>query len=120
MHIPKAAGSSFEIDSRKILGNSNSDEKHSCAWPNANVATLLRSPRSHVLSEYMHCKSSPDHRYAWHQISSTPFHDWVQNWLQVGEGGSEETAKYCCYNPTNMQKRFITCKKNQTVEAANE
>ena len=84
------------------------------------VATFLREPRAHVVSQYYHCRLSEDHEYGWGSMPGT-IDEWVASWAQSTPKDREALAvaptcyhagvpdPYCCYIPWNQQTQRLTC-----------
>ena len=86
------------------------------------VATFIREPRAHVVSQYYHCRLSPDHEYARSLMPHT-IDEWVGAWAQ---GRPQDKAAfatapacvkagvavpYCCYIPWDLQTQRLTCER---------
>ena len=75
---------------------------------------MIRSPKSHVLSQYFHCTESTDHKYARHLMPALD--DWLDTHVKkvhtmknmsmdIGrDHGPGELFK--CYDPINMQSHY--------------
>ena len=75
---------------------------------------VLRDPRSHILSQYFHCKESINHYDRWRYMPSLT--EWLHAW--VSAIGNETLAtiyskQFQCFDPRNMQTRFAGL--NETV-----
>lgn len=128
VHIPKTGGSSLRTELEANFGLSLGS-KEACFWdeylgrrPDANLITLLRAPRQHVLSQYAECGWSHFGRkhtaaYAVLVPDAPPFpganashglRAWLAHFADDGwtYGGSGD---WDCYNPSNMQARALTC-----------
>lgn len=112
MHIPKTAGTSFVQDAPKVTRRA---EQHYCHFQGL-IVTMLRAPRSHVYSQFMHCKTSELHEYARSELEGVSFKSWLEKWIEEGE----EADLFCCYNPHNLQKRFLTCKRHGDLKSARQ
>jgi len=133
MHIPRTAGTSFFRDANRVVWGLVMTSKEGCyGWKDRldgvdRVATMVRNPRTHVLSQYLYCSEGP---ISW-MTKVRGFQKWIKDWtgLQaqgtvVGDfsaGGHDQisTQKYVtftslpfkCYNPANLQSQHFTCKR---------
>ena len=135
IHIPKCAGGSFMHDAKRIvsptpfLNNSERCLADRQSRHDQILAIMLRSPLTHVLSQFLRCKYAPIHldRTA---FPSGPglyggFEEWITHFLQLRDRQQTmatstsitEKAKqaFSCYNPWNMQTRYLTSKKKDRV-----
>ncbi len=154
LHIPKTAVTSFHGDCQKYVDGCEyvSDPsvpgEHLIQVASSEgcfeygtkvglpVATFVREPRAHVVSQYYHCKLSEDHAYARGLMPDT-IHEWVAAWAQSthkdtaalkaapqckdgdhgirhvnGPTGSPlKGAPFCCYFPWNLQTQRLTCSR---------
>jgi len=135
LHIPKAAGTSFHIDIKRIVGESKwtIDSHEGCFGDSpharAGVVTMLRHPRDHVLSQYTFCATSTDKGTQilkkWRTMPST-FGAWIQAWSRLRKEGRARrdfsrvgptlhNTPWCsylpfkCYSPLNLQSQRFTC-----------
>ena len=79
--------------------------------------TLVREPKSHVLSQYFHCTESRNHKKYFHKMPSLDV--WLQYWynqtvsnVSLGDFISishemHRTNKFSCYRPVNLQSRML-------------
>jgi len=130
-HVPKTGGTSLIHELHSSFPNEGVDaaagiyERCLSALPSTDfVVTMLRSPRSHVISQYEECRYDP-----WGQHHTTDdfprrgraqddFVEWLghfspQRW-QV------ESGDFNCYNPFNMQARSITCVEDDEHHAVSD
>lgn len=73
--------------------------------------TMLRNPRSHVLSQFLNCE--PKGKVQQHRSNGTmptEFSAWVDAWVKLQQDGTKHSA-FCCYNPINLQSRHFTCSR---------
>ena len=126
IHIPKCAGTSFIEDARKVIGKDNfilrgpyAGEGPYCnSSPGIGDIVLLRNPRHHVLSQFLHCKvESVQQNYT---DNGTNQYSGLKTWLQncLSDALTSPFCSTCflksrlangkhCYNPWNMQSRFF-------------
>mmetsp|Transcript_92015 Transcript_92015/g.269202 ORF Transcript_92015/g.269202 Transcript_92015/m.269202 type:complete len:332 (+) Transcript_92015:85-1080(+) len=133
MHIPRTSGTSFALDASRLIWGLRMESKEGCyAWreriPGATrVATMVREPTAHVLSQHAYCSEGS---IAW-QAKVPGFREWVDAWtgLQangtvVGDfsaGGHDQlhhqrfvtwtSLPFKCYNPANLQSQHFTCER---------
>lgn len=117
LHIPKCGGVSFRADVESQLpSNAVVVSKEVCyddLEPFARGVTLLRQPRAHVLSQYMHCTTSPDGVAARAHMPDS-FAEWVSSWDALRKGN--ETKAFCCYDPVDMQSYVLSCPANTMID----
>lgn len=122
MHIPKTAGDSLQRDVLEVLhildqGGFDLAVFGEECWDSgagARIATMLRRPRSHVLSMYSHCTEG---EFAEHSMPAS-LGGWVREWLALRDGGvllnstvnGMFTMPFRCYSPINMQSQRFTCR----------
>lgn len=129
MHIPKTAGSSFKRDLAGNLGLHMPKDSERCfgmlyqSVSHTVHVTFLRSPRSHVLSQYLECRFA---RWGLTQTNGTAFPRSSDNfyldfaaWLRIYASGRElgtegSQAAFNCYNPINMMTRQLSCSRPET------
>lgn len=74
------------------------------------LITLVRQPRAHVLSQYMHCTTAGYHK---HEDVLPRYDDWIKLWLPYREGNKAlpkgTVLKRSCYDPRNLQTSRFTC-----------
>ena len=80
-----------------------------------HVYAMLRNPHSHTLSLYFHCRESKDHKSLAHRMPSLD--NWLKGWVDAKRNANsslsiiEEQARlggeWSCYNPINIQTRWI-------------
>lgn len=146
LHIPRTSGTSFITDAKASL-NTVRNKLHfgyqfhhmeGCYdWrsefdPPPKVATMIRSPRHLVFSEYLLCSEGPVGLMTQvPQADKNGFPLWIQRWHEIlSEGGgvgdfSNGATKESqllvklpvtytnlplkCYNPANMMSQRLTC-----------
>jgi len=131
-HVPKAGGMSLVEEISRILNATLFPRllsRESMAENRSDyVITQLRAPRQHVISQYMHCRESPMAQY-YQQQSRHPFPrpelvaDGLAAWIghDFKVSGSIHFEKHFrCYNPRNMQTRFILGPTSSTKLATAE
>lgn len=145
--IPQTAAASFMQDCPKYVDGcqvlNNADQHQAIKAPRSEgcfhrghelglpVATFVREPRRHVISQYHHCRRSPDHSYA-SDLMPDSIDEWVRAWAQSTpddtaalvaapvcdpKGGgrkavsrfSQSKTPFCCYFPWNLQTQHLTC-----------
>eukprot|EP00747_Dinoflagellata_sp_TGD_P078062 gnl/TRDRNA2_/TRDRNA2_159881_c0_seq3.p1 gnl/TRDRNA2_/TRDRNA2_159881_c0~~gnl/TRDRNA2_/TRDRNA2_159881_c0_seq3.p1 ORF type:complete len:364 (-),score=43.19 gnl/TRDRNA2_/TRDRNA2_159881_c0_seq3:20-1111(-) len=148
--IPKTAGSSFAKDIADMIHPVFVYPEENCwAWPDHFVidprlqrmrVTMLRNPRAHVLSQYMHCVSSPNNlrRYGKRMPN---FGAWLAQWVHLYINAETSTWNFTssdgtvpdeaitpshlqdrvpnykgypfqCYMPFNLQTQRLLCDNN--------
>lgn len=74
-----------------------------------HVYTTVRDPKSHVISQYFHCKESVHHRDRAKFMPPT-LQEWLDAWvLAMGDESKirENENKFQCYNPINLQSSYV-------------
>jgi hypothetical protein len=119
LHIPKCAGASFTTDAGKHLPNLVSGEGcYDDDHQGRRMIAMLRSPRTHVLSQYFHCRTSGAHAYG-HDFIHESFPEWIEAWSDNLEKLEQiKTAPFCCYHPVNMMAAHFSCGNATTGIAA--
>jgi hypothetical protein len=79
--------------------------------------TILRQPKSHILSQYFHCKEAPVHKYGHDAIPSLD--KWLEYWSQNLDEAEQihidsilKESKFKCYVPVNLQARLLNLSKD--------
>jgi len=135
LHIPRTAGTSFFWDVPRVFNISQSMvSKEGCwKWKDrlkeiTHVATFLRDPRSHVLSQWKYCSQGSIHLMT--QVHK--FRPWLKDWQKLlndgklkGDFGSRSqtdrqlkfqkylTASFLpfhCYSPSNLMVQHFSCR----------
>ena len=124
VHIPKIAGTAFRGMAETLLPHGSTlatAEKCYCTKPAlddaAPVITFVRAPVAHVLSQFMMCKYS-----AWGRThaDAPPLDEddaaGLARWLAraTSDPGAET-----CYDPFNMQTRYLTCRNERFSRSFN-
>jgi len=128
IHIPKTGGMSLREDLKKNMpftnGLHNPEKCYGAIYhadPRDFHLTILREPRSHVMSQYLQCRYSPwgkdriEHRGlpGKNENFYVDFAKWVDHFYEKGEEGTRGSGgDYNCYNPINMMTRQMACKRN--------
>lgn len=113
MHIPKTGGVSFYNDMKKlgIKFTSVSPGGNEKCFPGKEY-TMLRDPRTHVLSQYVMCRYSKWGKTKRVQSLWTDeidmFHGF-EIWLDYFMNNTDNLG---CYYPYNLQTRALLCGKN--------
>lgn len=120
VHIPKCAGTSFEKDFKRNLESSG----EVCLMPHlhpSSTVMFFRSPRQHVLSQFVHCAHNPYH--AGHHLPAamradyaSGFPKWLDHFL-----ASDGQASCPAYSLATQFKEYRTvcsasnseCKEHQ-------
>mmetsp|Transcript_22097 Transcript_22097/g.62766 ORF Transcript_22097/g.62766 Transcript_22097/m.62766 type:complete len:334 (+) Transcript_22097:99-1100(+) len=137
LHVPKTAGTSFTNDAASILNLGGEDiiMREGCyGWSFAGVTdamTLLRRPRDHVLSQYMHCRTVPLRPDKLKDLMPPTFEAWLRNWTKLRELGqasgdftprlrrwdkdlvpaADTRLPFKCYPPIDPQTHRLTCQR---------
>lgn len=125
IHIPKCAGASFAVDLE--ASGIHVKDREMCfgqmyEGPISSTIymTVLRSPRSHVLSQYMECRYSPwgseavkDTNFPQsHEDFYIDFAKWVLFYKINGENGTQGAeGAFNCYNPIDHMARQLSCSR---------
>lgn len=133
VHIPKSGGSSFLTASSQYipigsrLHGNREFSVNKTPGPRINMVIVLRQPREHVLSQYLECK------YDWWGKTATKgtnfpgnndknqvydgLEKWLDHFLDEKMGAKMDAYKYAykCYNPWNMQARYISTDNDHVV-----
>lgn len=123
LHIPKAAGFTWNRLLKDVFGNVGGGERcfeavYEGRAKGVTHTALFRSPRTHVLSQYVMCSFSDWGQTATHgrrlprpaSTSAADIGDGFRRW--VGFFGSQwqpQDGHFNCYNPRSMQARALTC-----------
>merc|ERR1719316_894826 len=110
LHIPKCAGTAFAHQIKAFHFPFDSEEACYEDHKSMPMITMLRNPRTHVLSQYFHCKTSNDHAYG-HKYMPVNFSLWIEAWSKNYGKYEEGGDPFCCYNPSNMQAARLSCGK---------
>lgn len=125
-HIPKCAGTSFVSE---LKGKHHLYLKNEIAWKMEQCfldlqeskgihLIFLRSPRNHLLSQFMECKytewghtKTKDTDFPQQGELYDDFHKWIDHFHSHNEDKKTwgKDFAYNCYNPRNMQSRYLTC-----------
>jgi len=124
MHVPKTGGAAVcktaEVTGRDFRCGDN--QEHCFAYthqsdPNVLNAVIFRDPRAHAMSQYMHCRMNPyscptlndhtAHPFPRDEDVATGFSKWISHFAY--EGYIRESGAFNCFNPINIQARYLTC-----------
>jgi len=117
VHIPKAGGTSLEVDVEHFLGQPK-EYNEFCfyhQWQTGGYhVSMFREPRTHVYSQYLECKydrwgkdvTRPYPRFPRHGNDVEDMAKWVDYFLEEDRGNK----LLGCYDPWNMQTRIMTCR----------
>ena len=128
IHIPKTAGESFLLDSPAHIGvgstvKGNSEKTYLetpelfLNDPSRYSVVFLRKPTSHVLSQFLECKYDPYFQARTIQLPGSSsldsaidgFDEWISHFIDIGLTMMYgKDFGYRCYEPWNMQARFMT------------
>ena len=124
VHIPKIAGTAFRGMAETLLPHGSTlatAEKCYCTKPAldgaAPVITFVRAPVAHVVSQFMMCKYSTWGRT---HADAPPLDEddaaGLARWLAraTSDPGAET-----CYDPLNMQTRYLTCRNERFSRSFN-
>jgi hypothetical protein len=133
IHIPKAGGDTFRFTAANMGVLTEGEER--CyhfmyrADKDAHVNVLLvRDPRAHVLSQFSHCYTNPygiaSLAPAWGFPRGEPgvppprrWESGLAAWLAHFNSWHQGSDGYFnCYNPINMQARYLTCGEKDTLD----
>mmetsp|Transcript_14902 Transcript_14902/g.38459 ORF Transcript_14902/g.38459 Transcript_14902/m.38459 type:complete len:788 (-) Transcript_14902:128-2491(-) len=132
VHIPKAGGTSLLALMNKSAsisdfgGNGWFDPDFTGKWEQCFshvrtkdnfVVSMVRSPRAHVLSQFLECRydtwGKQATEYKNFPRAASEQEDFV-SWLSTFTSEwKNETGDYGCYNPWNMQARALLCHEPQ-------
>jgi hypothetical protein len=126
VHIPKTAGISIQRELAKVFPGANIaswEEYYSefpRQWPAGQVVTMLRNPRAHVFSQFLECKYDEWGRMvtnftAFPRTTSDEldFNVWLNTFSLNSISG--EADDYGCYNPLNMQTRYLANERSEEL-----
>ena len=85
--------------------------------------TMIREPHSHVLSMFVHCTESPDHRDRRHFMPGT-LAEWLKFWVKQQRDPAQGVRyrdapdqKFRCYTPMNFQWNRLSRPSKQDLAA---
>ena len=132
-HIPKSGGTALKRDLKGMRGLTLPSlvERERCfryflrlrSPPCDFHATYLRSPREHVLSQYLECRYDPwgknatkGRRFPRGRLDFyADFAEWVQHFARRGSNGTMGYQNdFHCYNPIDMMTRQLSCNGSST------
>lgn len=114
VHIPKTAGASVIVDAGKLnalypkdpVGKEHGSLYDRAKRPSSKHLVMLRSPRTHVISQYAECRYDK-----WGKKVTTTdfprsgtFENDFKKWLRARED-------FDCYHPQDMQTRYLSSRR---------
>jgi len=109
LHIPKCGGTSFDSDVRTYFPDFHHSEGCYDDHTSERMITMLRNPRTHVLSQYFHCRTSKYHSYGQKLIHAS-FPEWIESWYDhLTEMDRFKHQPFCCYRPNNLMTARFSC-----------
>lgn len=117
-HIPKTAGRSFREDLLDIYpaGRERIVSKEECFVYGAEhgvgrIATMVRNPMAHVLSQHRHCTASGRHDRGWGLDWEPTLENWLAYNLKLRESGVTRVLGKLmdCLNPMDLHSHRWTC-----------
>mmetsp|Transcript_31106 Transcript_31106/g.99281 ORF Transcript_31106/g.99281 Transcript_31106/m.99281 type:complete len:399 (+) Transcript_31106:102-1298(+) len=139
LHIPKTAGMSLIFDAvpvYKSAGRTFMMREGCFDWAGGmpgvtEVMTLLRQPRTHVLSQYMHCTTLPQRSARFKSLMPPTFEAWLRNWTELRASGGDAgdftpllyrltkdlvpatstDIPFKCNSPVSPQSQRLTCQR---------
>eukprot|EP00941_MAST-03F_sp_MAST-3F-sp1_P003150 g3150.t1 len=137
IEVPQTGGASFLRNSPRFLERGSSlsgnDEKSISNTPGKreDMIVFLRNPDDHVLSQFMTCKFS---KWGKGVVSKTfpkgedsnniysGFRKWLNHFAEqdISNGGIGGTDAFNCYNPWNMQSRYMATAGDHTLQSEDD
>ena len=112
VHVPKTAGTVFRADATRVLPRNatlHTAEKCYCTRykmiHDAPTIIFVRIPESHVFSQFAQCKYSSWAKRLPRMVDFLATHDFA-DWLDALSASDDD---FGCYNPWNLQTRYLTC-----------
>lgn len=136
VHVPKTAGTSLKHDLLETHSLPVAQSLEHCApslrdaSPDARLVVVVRRPRAHVLSQFMHCKYFHSGKRDAHshpafdraEDDALGFARWVEHFAnhtrRLALQQRRAVEDFACYNPLNMQSRYLTCRGLDHVDPA--
>ena len=130
MHVPRTGGATLRFTAPQ-LGVPITGEERCYKYVHRERminAALFRDPREHVLSQFSHCFANPHGAASMSPLwgfprgnkGDTPKLGWMNGlskWLKhFGEDWRREDGYFNCFNPINMQARYLTCGAKDEVK----
>ena len=130
MHVPRTGGDTLRF-TVPHLGVPITGEERCYKYVHrerAINAVMFRDPREHVLSQFSHCFANPHGAASMSPLwgfprgnkGDTPKLGWMNGlnkWLKhFGENWHREDGYFNCFNPINMQARYLTCGAKDEVK----
>jgi len=122
LHLPKTAACSLVKDISKFIDRRQIWSNEGC-WSTrkqhpeiTKAISMVRDPRSHVLSQYQHCRKSSDYPIlrAKKAMPET-FEAWIGHWTKKYEAGGingtfpYDEDEFGCSRPINVQAQRFNC-----------
>lgn len=123
IHVPRTGGETIKFTVPELGVPFTGDDrcyKYSHRERMVN-AVVFREPTEHVLSQFSHCFANPHGAQSMSPLwgfprgnkGDTPKRGWMNGlnkWLaHFGEDWHREDGYFNCFNPLNMQSRYLTC-----------
>jgi len=123
IHVPRTGGDSLKYTVKNLGVPILAEErcyKYMHKEHGVVNAVLFRDPKQHVLSQYSHCFANPHGAASmsplWGlprgQRGDTPKNGWshgLNKWLAHFNNWRRGDGYFNCFNPLNMQARYLTC-----------
>ena len=123
IHVPRTGGDTLRFTLPELGVPVVGEErcyKYMHKESGAVNAILIRDPREHVVSQFSHCFSNPHGAASMNPLWGFPRGDpdeslkkgWaagIVEWLRHFNAWHREDGYFNCFNPVNMQARYLTC-----------
>ena len=77
---------------------------------------ILRNPEAHVLSQYFHCTESRESQKGKRFERLPSLDEWLELWVNATTQGAPPPHHIPCYNPTNLQSRYVNFEPGETTK----
>lgn len=107
--MPLAKFPKFPYDHKKVRCTMWMSEQPSSDSPmHTHRYTILRPPRTHVLSQYFHCTESRPHQARAHLMPES-LDAWLDAWVDAIDNPRKRknNQQFQCYSPMNPQSSFV-------------